>query len=36
MVDLIDVDLPFVVLVKDFEDRLVLNLIDSEVIGCHY
>lgn len=36
MVDLLDLDAPCILPVEDFENGLVLDLIDSEVIGCHY
>ena len=35
MIDLLYLDAPCVISVEYFENRLVLDLIDSEIIGCH-
>jgi hypothetical protein len=36
VVDLVYLNAALALAVEDFENRLVLDLIDSEIIGCHY
>jgi len=36
MVHLLDLDASCILPVEDFENRLILDLIDGEIIRCHY